>query len=372
MEDSITSEYLGIIQAVNALQNASDRHQLWTKYMELHTDHIFLYVFAHTQRCGPSIERITLDQNKGYAELNASTSNMRPGGAGGRPTSQMTHVVSMRSRCVGKSGRIRREGMGKRVNFCARSVVTCDSYIDADEIMVPHSIACRLTAPLVVHAYNVEDVERRMREGQVLFIQRTGSRVYFSPLSKYTMAVSNGRMRSITHVAIQTYVRDVGDCLIRHNIKYPGMQAPPPLPEDIPLPVQCAGDCPVLCFGDRIRRKRDGALLDPMSTITWPALYIGDTVLVTPRDGDWCLMNRQPTLVQESMLGMKMRIGPNFSFGVSCGPIEALRGDYDGDEINLHLPQGRSSFLHAFRKAEHRDIMLSVNCKTCWQCQSRW
>ena len=79
--------------------------------------------------------------------------------------------------------------MGKRVNFCARSVVTCDSYIDADEIMVPHSIACRLTAPLVVHAYNVEDVERRMREGQVLFIQRTGS---------------NGRMRSITHVAIQT------------------------------------------------------------------------------------------------------------------------------------------------------------------------
>ena len=91
---------------------------------------------------------------------------------------------------------------------------------------------------------------------------------------------------------IQTYVRDVGDCLIRHNIKYPGMQAPPPLAEDIPLPVQCASDCPVLCFGDRIRRKRDGALLDPMLTITWPALYIGDTVLVTPRDGDWCLMNK--------------------------------------------------------------------------------
>jgi hypothetical protein len=39
-------------------------------------------------------------------------------------------------------------------------------------------------------------------------------------------------------------------------------------------------------------------------------------------------MNRQPTLVQESMLGMRIRIGPNFSFGASCGPIEALRGDY--------------------------------------------
>lgn len=83
-------------------------------------------------------------------------------------------------------------------------------------------------------------------------------------------------------------------------------------------------------------------------------------------------MNRQPTLVRtmvglgcththtnhrqkESMLGMRILIGPNFSFGASCGPIEALRGDYnfadhcvtnndremvDGDEINLHLPQG--------------------------------
>lgn len=40
------------------------------------------------------------------------------------------------------------------------------------------------------------------------------------------------------------------------------------------------------------------------------------------------------------MLGMRMRMGPNLSFGASCGPIEALRGDYDGDEINVHLPQG--------------------------------
>ena len=35
-----------------------------------------------------------------------------------------------------------------------------------------------------------------------------------------------------------------------------------------------------------------------------------------------------------------MRIGPQLSFASTCAPIEALRGDYDGDEINLHLPQG--------------------------------
>ena len=37
---------------------------------------------------------------------------------------------------------------------------------------------------------------------------------------------------------------------------------------------------------------------------------------------------------------MRIRLGPNLSFAASCGPIEALRGDYDGDEINIHLPQG--------------------------------
>lgn len=273
-----------------------------------------------------SIERIMLDQNKGYAELSSSAANARTNGAMGRNMNNGTpHVVSMRSRWVGKSGRIRREGMGKRVNFCARSVVTCDSYIDADEIMVPHSIASRLTSPVVVYAFNIADLEARMRMGQVLFLQR---------------ASPEGRMRSITHVAVQKYTQEPGDCLIRRGTKYADLKAPLPVPEDVPLPIQCAHSSPILCFGDRIRRKKNGALLDPLRTIMWPTLYVGDTVLVTPKDGDWCMMNRQPTLVQESMLGMRMRIGPNFSFALTCGPIEALRGDYDGDEINLHLPQG--------------------------------
>ena len=35
---------------------------------------------------------------------------------------------------------------------------------------------------------------------------------------------------------------------------------------------------------------------------------------------------------------MRLRIGPNLSFSVTCAPVEALRGDYDGDEINVHFP----------------------------------
>lgn len=35
------------------------------------------------------------------------------------------------------------------------------------------------------------------------------------------------------------------------------------------------------------------------------------------------------TKVEESMLAMRVRVTSNLSFGVSCGPIEALRGDFD-------------------------------------------
>jgi DNA-directed RNA polymerase beta' subunit len=71
-----------------------------------------------------------LDQGKDYRDVPGGTTGVKAGAANGRGAQQL-HVSSMRSRWVGKTGRIRRECMGKRVNYCARSVVTCDSYIDA-------------------------------------------------------------------------------------------------------------------------------------------------------------------------------------------------------------------------------------------------
>ena len=223
-------------------------------------------------------------------------------------------MAALRSDCsLGKAGRIRREGMGKRVNFCARSVVTSDSYIDADEILVPRGVASRLTYPVVVHPYNLERLTARLRAGGVLFLQRAGQ----------------PRLRAIGHIAVLACDLDARDCIVRRNRKYPLLRPPLPTVEDIPLPIQCHvdGTETALCFGDRLLRQ--GALVDPLQCVTWPVLEPGDTVLVAPQDGDWCLMNRQPTLVQESMLGMRIRLGPSLSFGATCGPIEALRGDYD-------------------------------------------
>jgi DNA-directed RNA polymerase beta' subunit len=173
------------------------------------------------------------------------------------------------------------------VNYCARSVVTCDSHLAADEIMVPHSVTSRLTYPLVVLQYNVDDLTERMAQGQVLFLQRAA------------VAAQSSRLRAIAHIAVQTYTPGPGDRLLRRGRKYPMTAAPTPQPEDVALPVQCAGsEGIILCFGDRILREGIAAALDPLLSVSWPVLQPGDTVLVTPRDGDWCLINRQPTLVR--------------------------------------------------------------------------
>lgn len=108
-----------------------------------------------------------------------------------------------------------------------------------------------------------------------------------------------------TGTDIGGFCTDVGcrtwDCLLRRGRKFPLTTPPLPTPEDILLPVQCrSGDGPdtALCFGDRIVSvERSGAIVDPLRTVAWPVLQPGDTVLVTPRDGDWCLMNRQPTWI---------------------------------------------------------------------------
>jgi hypothetical protein len=124
----------------------------------------------------------------------------------------------------------------------------------------------------VVHPFNITRLTERMRRGEVLFIQRAGA---------------VGRMRAVSHLAKMTYIPEPGDCLVRGGNKYPVDRPPLPVAEDVPLPVPVQSGL-TLCFGDRIRRKRDGSLLNPLNCVVWPILYTGDTVLVMPQDGDWC------------------------------------------------------------------------------------
>lgn len=73
---------------------------------------------------------------------------------------------SLAPRLKGKEGRIRGNLMGKRVDFCGRTVITSDPTIDNNQLGVPVKIAMNLTFPEVVTPNNIEKLTELVRKGR--------------------------------------------------------------------------------------------------------------------------------------------------------------------------------------------------------------
>uniref|UniRef100_A0AC35F5M8 DNA-directed RNA polymerase subunit n=1 Tax=Panagrolaimus sp. PS1159 TaxID=55785 RepID=A0AC35F5M8_9BILA len=57
------------------------------------------------------------------------------------------------------------------------------------------------------------------------------------------------------------------------------------------------------------------------------------------RDGDIIVFNRQPTLHKMSMMGHRVKVLPWSTFRMNLSVTTPYNADFDGDEMNLHLPQ---------------------------------
>uniref|UniRef100_A0A671QQE4 DNA-directed RNA polymerase subunit n=1 Tax=Sinocyclocheilus anshuiensis TaxID=1608454 RepID=A0A671QQE4_9TELE len=68
-------------------------------------------------------------------------------------------------------------------------------------------------------------------------------------------------------------------------------------------------------------------------------LQIGYKVERHMCDGDIIVFNRQPTLHKMSMMGHRVRILPWSTFRLNLSVTTPYNADFDGDEMNLHLPQ---------------------------------
>ena len=76
-------------------------------------------------------------------------------------------------------------------------------------------------------------------------------------------------------------------------------------------------------------------------------LEIGDTVERHLEDGDIVLFNRQPSLHKLSILSHRVKVRPWRTFRLNecvCNPYNA---DFDGDEMNLHVPQTEEARMEA-------------------------
>ncbi|KAL9624327.1 MAG: hypothetical protein Q9160_001574 [Pyrenula sp. 1 TL-2023] len=175
---------------------------------------------------------------------------------------------SLVQRLKGKGGRFRGNLSGKRVDYSGRTVISPDPNLNIDEVAIPFKAAKTLTYPEMVNAYNLKDLQDRVRNGA----------------RKWPGATWVYKMKGSVSVTKR-----------------------------------------FLKFGNRENIAAE--------------LQIGDIVHRHLKDRDIVLFNRQPSLHKLSIMSHFVRVRPYRTFRLNecvCTPYNA---DFDGDEMNLHVPQ---------------------------------
>ena len=90
-------------------------------------------------------------------------------------------------------------------------------------------------------------------------------------------------------------------------------------------------------------RNTDGLKYDLRKVKNPPALQYGWKVERHIVDGDFIIFNRQPSLHKESMMGHRIRVMPYSTFRLNLSVTSPYNADFDGDEMNLHVPQSEET-----------------------------
>lgn len=236
MEDDLTHQLICIIRTNERLRDKIDKNDsadMIDKLTSLLQYNVATYVDNDIKGMPPNVQR------------------------SGRP------LRTLKSRFGAKTGRVRGNLMGKRVDFSARSVITPDANIELDELGVPEEIAVNLTFPETVSPYNRERLLSYIRNGPE---KHPGAKSVFIKKDKATF--------SLRYVTPDTIDLKEGDIVHRHLI-----------------------------------------------------------------DGDIVLFNRQPSLHKASMEAHRVKVLPYSTFRLNVSATRPYNADFDGDEMNMHVPQ---------------------------------
>jgi DNA-directed RNA polymerase II subunit RPB1 len=86
--------------------------------------------------------------------------------------------------------------------------------------------------------------------------------------------------------------------------------------------------------------RKDGRMISLKHVNTKEiVLHKGDVVNRHLNDGDIILFNRQPTLHRMSMMGHRVKVLPYNTFRLNVSVTAPYNADFDGDEMNAHIPQ---------------------------------
>lgn len=321
----------------------------------------------------------------------------------GRPLKTLTQ------RLKGKEGRFRSNLSGKRVNFCARSVISPDPALGINEVGVPVQSAKVLTVPIRVTRRNREQLREMILRGPdrhpgVNYIVRNNDRrVKITDRTKYINAgfrclnpecsggdaergeEYTGMAKELNEVlkapnflpgmAIRQETRKRVEGLMTEwvvdlestiaNLRGEdanGKSLPADDPRaiihrrwvweqenpDEPFPEELDVTCPH-CGSpwDEDGEYRTDCE-DRLSTIDLDGRPKAGMIVERHLiDGDVVIFNRQPSLHRMSMMMHEVRVMPGKTFRFNLSVCTPYNADFDGDEMNLHIIQSEEARAEA-------------------------
>ncbi|KAK2739653.1 hypothetical protein FQN57_006485 [Myotisia sp. PD_48] len=197
----------------------------------------------------------------------------------------------IKQRLEKKEGLFRKNMMGKRVNFAARSVISPDPNIETNEIGIPLVFAKKLTYPEPVTNHNYWELKQAVINGPDVY--------------PGAAAVENeiGQVVSLKYKTVDERLAIANLLLSPSNLK--------------------------------LKRSRNKKVYRHLTT------------------GDVVLMNRQPTLHKPSIMGHRARVlTGERTIRMHYANCNTYNADFDGDEMNLHFPQNEIARAEAMQLAD--------------------
>lgn len=234
---------------------------------------------------------------------------------------------AIRERLSGKPGIPRGNLLGKRTNFSGRTVVGGDPTLAADQVAVPDCIATRVTYPEAVCKFNLDKLTGLVNTGQAEFVVRTD--------------LAGNKKKINLSIVCHTKGTPLffGDRVYRETTEPLGPKYDPTEWKDPQVDEkQVSGlkrvkiaELSDLRDGDTIIRKDLSVVTAEVSRRKPFRLQLGDIVHRHLQDGDWIIINRQPTLHVGSILGAKVKRQPiRRSIGIPLNDTTPQNCDFDG------------------------------------------
>jgi len=268
--DDITYKYIDIIKANNKLANMKELNERKiVEYIET-LDYNITMIMDNTRN------KVTDNKNRLFKCIH--------------------------SRIKGKNGLIRKYMCGKRVDFCGRTVIGPEVNCMVDEMIVPQDVAVNLTIPVRVNAININQCYKWIEQGKVNVIIKEENGIKSKFDMKFAAYESIG-----TKLEGGDVIKIGGRKMLYDTLLASGKK---------------------IAFKESDTVLRDGKfvpiVLPKKRKITLKEGYIVERQLM---DGDWVLLNRQPSLRAESLRAKKVKILPGKTFRFNLASTEPFNAD---------------------------------------------